>query len=363
MEAECFRTIFVHENVPPRFRKAFLPGQLLYRQGGIAVRSNPQFGLGQLLLSRARKSRCRVYDRNMADVILLPIFSSEKANPIRCAVEGKVIDSINVTKQLVHRYLIASSRSMWPFDVCPSTFGKDSPVAGAMHVGADGGPTSKWKLISQGWYASPRRYISVPPVLAVVDSRFPVRIGERNTLVSMMFSTENHANRYEAMTIRWLLRRECIHQPSHVCRFVNVKGATAESRNVSMKLYQSSTFCAIPPGDWPSRIPALGDAILMGCIPVLFDRAQLELWPVHWTWEGTSVYVPHPRGVIGQLQNISVSSIKAMQDRLRLRARQLLYEDDELPGAWHSLLSLFPKLHGPDISGSDPARSATPYPD
>jgi len=55
-----------------------------------------------------------------------------------------------------------------------------------------------------------------------------------------------------------------------------------------------STYCAHPPGDTPSR-KGIIDSIVMGCVPVLFIEAQMDLWRAHFTKEEFAsmvVFVP-----------------------------------------------------------------------
>lgn len=55
-----------------------------------------------------------------------------------------------------------------------------------------------------------------------------------------------------------------------------------------------STYCAHPPGDTPSR-KGIIDSIVLGCVPVLFIEAQMNLWRAHFTSEEFAsmvVFVP-----------------------------------------------------------------------
>ena len=45
-------------------------------------------------------------------------------------------------------------------------------------------------------------------------------------------------------------------------------------------MYLNSTFCLLPTGDIPSR-KALFDMLLAGCIPVIFDMRQINLYNLH----------------------------------------------------------------------------------
>jgi len=89
---------------------------------------------------------------------------------------------------------------------------------------------------------------------------------------------------------RRAIRNEC--KRLHAARpascewaWVSMKGSGAPA---ALSLYASSTFCLQPPGDTLAR-SGIVDAISLGCIPVLFHPAQLELWPHHWNASAASV--------------------------------------------------------------------------
>lgn len=76
-------------------------------------------------------------------------------------------------------------------------------------------------------------------------------------------------------------------------------------------LYWNATFCLMPGGDSVGR-KAILDALLLGCIPVLFHPSQLIQWPWHWgRWvREATVLVDYRRvltsGVIGRNGSASV---------------------------------------------------------
>lgn len=57
----------------------------------------------------------------------------------------------------------------------------------------------------------------------------------------------------------------------------------ADFGGLAKRLLQS-TFCAQPPGDTPSR-KGIIDAIVFGCVPVVFVEEQMALWRAHFTRE------------------------------------------------------------------------------
>jgi hypothetical protein len=46
------------------------------------------------------------------------------------------------------------------------------------------------------------------------------------------------------------------------------------------RLYRNTTFCLLPTGDIPSR-KALFDMLIVGCIPVIFDKRQISIYQWH----------------------------------------------------------------------------------
>jgi len=83
---------------------------------------------------------------------------------------------------------------------------------------------------------------------------------------------------------RRALMQECLmsprcYPPKHVFED-DPDHATRVNQTWLASVFLSSTFCVEPMGDSPGR-KGLVDSIVMGCIPVLFDKRQLALWPAH----------------------------------------------------------------------------------
>ena len=110
------------------------------------------------------------------------------------------------------------------------------------------------------------------------------------------------------------LRRTLSHMcgaRQHACEMVGSSALDPASRMRSMNgvmrpiidLYQRATFCLHPPGDDPDR-KGLFDSALLGCIPVVFDAATLD---VTYPW-----YVPCPREIsVAFYDNQTVLDLKA----------------------------------------------------
>ena len=150
-----------------------------------------------------------------------------------------------------------------------------------------------------------RRYHSYPWSGAV---HFPVstpwsqlswRDGhQRQVLIGTAFGLAKRTQ--IARFLRQILFLSCQRHPSSVCTILHPptrdsdsqalrdakKGANGAATEVTAfmmaSLYYNSTFCLQPLGDGPTRAGII-EALLLGCIPVLFHPAQLQ-WPLHAPW-------------------------------------------------------------------------------
>ena len=106
----------------------------------------------------------------------------------------------------------------------------------------------------------------------------------RGILVSAVFGFEGHANKV-TRPLRRQLYTSCAKQPSHTCTSFAphpvVSSSSAAQTIRIAQLYFNSTFCLQPWGDGPTRAGII-DALLLGCIPVLFHASQQAQWPRHW---------------------------------------------------------------------------------
>ena len=99
-----------------------------------------------------------------------------------------------------------------------------------------------------------------------------------------------------------------------------------------MALYWEATFCLQPGGDTISR-KAIVDALLLGCIPVLFFKSTLTQWPWHWgEWVlNASVFIDHQEiednrtDPVAHLASLPPERVRAMQRTLALHAHTLAY--------------------------------------
>lgn len=87
-----------------------------------------------------------------------------------------------------------------------------------------------------------------------------------------------------------------------------------------------------PAGDTPTR-RGIVDALLLGCIPVLFDGVVRAQWPWHWgSWvadatvvlNGSAVREGH-LDVVGTLADMPAEQIRRMQSVIRQQAHSMQY--------------------------------------
>lgn len=146
---------------------------------------------------------------------------------------------------------------------------------------------------------------------------------------------------------RNMLIRDCGRQ--HDCDLVEPDTECGEN----LKHYVDATFCFQPGGDSPYR-KGLYDAVVVGCIPVVFGLYNTRIAQWHfWGSRGTRAYTvvvnetKYLRGEIdlfGYLRSIPRTKIHKMQSELAQNAHRVQYalvdESDDavdilLKGAWH----------------------------
>eukprot|EP01041_Mallomonas_annulata_P004876 gene4876-9723_t len=95
--------------------------------------------------------------------------------------------------------------------------------------------------------------------------------------------------------LRTTLHSQCIQNPTlcHWFETLHACNGVVNASNV-MLLFRRSIFCPAPPGDSITR-KSIFDALVAGCIPVLFSRASLSQYSWHLTEkevDEVSVYIP-----------------------------------------------------------------------
>merc|ERR1711953_1608408 len=80
------------------------------------------------------------------------------------------------------------------------------------------------------------------------------------------------------------------------------------------QLMANSTFCLEPPGDSPTR-KGFFDALLVGCVPVIFDMRAITSIPnpPRATFDEYAVYVEDPSQTLEVLRSISKEKLALMR--------------------------------------------------
>ena len=138
---------------------------------------------------------------------------------------------------------------------------------------------------------------------------------------------------------------------------------TASALERTLRAYWDATFCLQPPGDDLMR-KGIVDALLLGCIPVLFHPGQRQQWPFHWGhWVANATVLLDWRAIIdgkmdwaAALRAIPKEEVEAMRATIAKNAHRMQYSavdtaslrsggglavrddafDEALSGAWRN---------------------------
>ena len=307
---------------------------------GSAFSAAHPMALAHVVHHRALAHQCRVTNPALAEVFLVPLYTLMKANgggddrgP--CIVQQNALSSWRADVVDEHKrpymdrhagadHVVVASLSMWPAESCAATFGRASKLGAALRIGVDGGPSFKgWKARALAYdYAAEDHYLTVPGVGAASVRGFrPPTSHPRRHLAALCALSCCHGNHRQALALRQLLRRACAAGSERNAssgagtqcalgvpgRHYSLSATDPSYRAATITLYSRATFCLMPSGDWPSRVPAMVDAMATGCIPVLFHPEQLRLWPSHVPdWDAIAVYVHFEAVLNGSVDVLTV---------------------------------------------------------
>jgi hypothetical protein len=143
----------------------------------------------------------------------------------------------------------------------------------------------------------------------------------------------------EAALLRAALKRSCINgRPWCDNRAPEAQGAGLGEQDFSgiSALYYAATYCLQPIGDTISR-KGMVDALLLGCIPVLFHPGQLQQWGWFWgAWVTNATVLFNMTEVISgavdvvqQLRGIAPARVAAMRETISRRAHAFQWSSTE----------------------------------
>ena len=157
------------------------------------------------------------------------------------------------------------------------------------------------------------------------------RTQERVTMATYLGSTQT-LNPFHTK-IRRAMAKQC--EESQNCKWLQIAHSSKDSSiGDYLSVYKKSVFCLCPPGDDPAR-KAVFDAIISGCIPVIFHESTLyNQYPWHFN-EGEaleiSISVPGDKVRRNQikfmefLEKVSPEVIKMKQQKIAQVAKRLQY--------------------------------------
>jgi len=348
-----------------------------------------QYSLGSLLYERALAYRCRTRDPSNADLFFVPAFKGALGTMQECAEpDSKVkllqrlrVVLLNASSAGAERHgprdgangppttlearggadhIILNPRSgmtweRYPF--CELQMGS-ARLGAALWLSMESHPhNGSWvypegycgKVCVKAYYpqlVSESFYWSVPWTSVVhldsTSSSTPPWTSQhvRSTLVAAHFNVVHKPVLAKpTLQLRQALLQQCSAQPTK-CRSVppvmykgsGCSGPTCLSSERTAVLYWDSTFCLQPGGDTITR-KGIVDALLLGCIPVLFHIGQPAQWAWHWgTWvqDATVTFnqsaVRHGElDVISTLSAIPAARVAAMQASVRQHAHRVHY--------------------------------------
>jgi len=109
--------------------------------------------------------------------------------------------------------------------------------------------------------------------------------------------------------LRSRLGQSCKAAGAATCTFGELRAngthTNARAMGAVLHAYWTSTFCLQPGGDTVTR-KGIVDSLLLGCIPVLFQRGQLLQWPWHWgAWvEQATVHIDETDVLLGRVDPV-----------------------------------------------------------
>ena len=387
--ASCRPRLFVYD-LPARYRdegqnNGF--GRLVpYEQGVLPHRlrlyAAKTYGTGASVYTRAMHHTCRTEDAKTADVFLVPTFSENlraggkicadappanrkncssaalfaRLQQVACGDAGKsCLDAHNGAD-----HMVITGKQGFSFDRRPyfEVAYSDPRFGKAVRLAVEQAGDYRWPgAHSQGfWRSMPwSSMVHVDPTLPWSDVPWRARRAGRTILVSGSFGLHRAGASGAAKqfnSLRGALHRSCGAYPANICTYLSPEHVPlnqemkepAAARDTMVRrvttLYYQSVFCLQPVGDGVSRA-AMVDAVLLGCIPVLFHPGQRKQWPWHWAgWvQQATVFLDMDNVISGKLnvvealQNISAAAISDMQRTIAAHGHCLHYLDrnDSMP--------------------------------
>ena len=150
----------------------------------------------------------------------------------------------------------------------------------------------------------------------------------------------------EGSALRAAIDRQCFRLGEPTCKRLQFSGGVdlaSETMARTYRLYRQSRFC-LSPGGFNVIRKGVVDALVNGCIPVVFVRVEVlsQLWPWHWWWwrANASVNFEPTTFLAGQVE-LAATLGEQSYPPVRLAAMQAV-----MARHMHSLCYLQPPRHG-----------------
>lgn len=334
--------------------------------------SSEQYSIASLIYQRALAWRCRVHDPALADLFFVPAFKPRLGATQSCAegaatnhralIQRLRLELPNTSMPQSHPFptvttlearggadhIILNPRSgmSWErFPFCELALGSPS-FGAALYLAMEQAPRNgTWvypegycgqvcvdkyypQLVPEPWYWSipwtstvhlDTQSAQTPPW---ADTR-----SQRRHLVAAHFGTEHKPVLPKpTLQLRQRLISQCKAQPSR-CSY-----SLPRSPERTALLHWESTFCLQPGGDTITR-KGIVDALLLGCIPVLFHGGQAAQWGWHWgAWVKSATITLNQSAVrhgalnvIDHLASLPSSKVHSLRQTIRRHAHRMHY--------------------------------------
>lgn len=347
----CLTKIFIYE-LEPSFRD---PAQVRKLKASVAASdacntriSNRtaicdvgQFALGSVVWDRLVHHPCRTENPSKADLFFIGAFSARFLNTIRLHPTFTLAQHLNMltiaNRTLISRcngldHFIIQPRNGAPYERTPFVELDYTDVAlrATRRLAIE---TPMARSTYPGTYHAEPFYFGVPyPSGIRGGTPWKRALG---TGVAAGFGMHGAMWR-----LRHRLRREC--RVAEECTWID------ESDGKRLYgAYERASLCLQPPGDSVTRRGVI-DAILLGCLPVLFHEGQASQWPWHFDWaHNASIVVTNHTGVLAQLRNIPRVTLERKHRILRKNAWKLVYRLNA--GKEDALSIILNKLHTDEV--------------
>ena len=348
---------------------------------GFQLRSTDTYVAGGIFFARAMAHPCRTLDPKYADLFFIPAFTDKFQGRREVCADGKGNGSKVCSRDSLFErmetqapgflrarggrdHIVLVPKHGYGYDLVVSFEFRvtDARLGKAMRFCMEEGDIHyTWPgPRTRGFFRSTPFPSLVHASSGTPWSRMPWRNQpQRDILVAIAFNAVHTAGPAVGQLnhLRRALHNSCeAAKDSSICTILPLSPTAVQIKGYHMRLLGRiaainwrSTFCLQPVGDACTRKATI-DALLFGCIPVLFHVCQTLQWPWHWgTWlRNATIYVDLARvvsnastpghvDIVGYLRQVPADEISRMQRIIATHAHCLHYRT---PGENNGMLSV-----------------------